>query len=54
MILDEMAEPLERLTQVLFQQESGVIGSNGDSHSRRLYYGFNVQGSGFRVRNIEP
>jgi len=33
-----VAECCQRGLEVLFQQEAGVIGANGDAHSQRLYY----------------
>jgi hypothetical protein len=34
MIVDGVAEPLERPAKVLLQQKPGVIRADGDSHSR--------------------
>jgi hypothetical protein len=34
MIVDRVAEPLECPAEVLFQQEPGVVGADGDSHGR--------------------
>jgi hypothetical protein len=34
---------LQRLLEMLFQQEPGVIGADGDAHDGRLYYGFRVE-----------
>lgn len=38
-IVNGVPEAFERLAEMLFQQETRMIGPNSDSHSRRLYYG---------------
>ena len=53
-IVDDVSNPLKRLLQMLFQQKAGVIGADGDAHDARLYYGFNVHGSGFPVLVLKP
>ena len=41
-VVHRMAQALQRLPQMFFQQKTGVICADGDSHSGRLYYyGFN-------------
>src|SRR5437868_5820886 len=37
-IVDGMSEPRQRLLQVLFESEAGVIRSNRDTHAAELYY----------------
>ena len=37
-IVNDVAESLQRLLQMLFQQKPGVIGADGDTHNQQLYY----------------
>ena len=37
-IVDAVAEPLKRLLQMFFEEKSGVIGANRNSHDDELYY----------------
>jgi len=37
-VVHSVAEPRQRQLQVLFQQEAGMIGADGDAHSAQLYY----------------
>jgi len=37
-ILDDVAEPRQRLLQVLLQEIAGVVGSDRDTHDPQLYY----------------
>jgi hypothetical protein len=39
MVVDDMAEPLERVFQMFFQQKTGMIGADSHLHRRQLYYG---------------
>jgi len=54
-IVDDMAETLERALQVLLQHEAGMVGADRDSHAGRLYYGGSIDlwspmsASGFRL-----
>jgi len=52
MIVDDVSEALERVLQMLFEQKSRVIGTDGDAHKARLYYGCRK----FRclTTNVEP
>jgi 23S rRNA (cytosine1962-C5)-methyltransferase len=38
MVVDAVAEPRERLFEMLLQHETGVVGADGDAHGERLYY----------------
>src|SRR5207249_741962 len=37
-IVDRVAEPLQRLLQMFFEDEAGVIGADRDAHQGELYY----------------
>ena len=37
-VVDAVAEPLQRGFQMFFEEEARVIGADGDTHERRLYY----------------
>src|SRR5438445_13736579 len=38
MIVDRVAEPLQRSLQMFFEDEAGVIGADRDAHQGELYY----------------
>ena len=42
-ILDSMSDSLQRLFEMFFQQEPGVIGADRNAHDGRLYYGFRAE-----------
>jgi hypothetical protein len=48
MIVHGVAKTGQRLFQMFFQQETGVIGADGDTHGLRLYYGAS------RALEVEP
>lgn len=41
-VVHDMAQSLQRPFEVLFEEKAGVIGSDGDAHGVRLYYGCHV------------
>jgi hypothetical protein len=54
-IVDHVAEALERALQMLFERKARVIGANRNAHNAQVYYGFwgsrfCLSGSGFGVR----
>jgi hypothetical protein len=38
-VVDDVAEPLQRAFEMLLEQEAGVIGADSDPHGPELYYG---------------
>ena len=49
MTIDDVAESLERLLEMLFEEKPRVIAANRDAHNGKLYY---VHGSRFTVQGF--